>query len=71
MRPCAPVSSRAKLRDWSPRRDKCQFSTTSPPLLSFRGLLKDSEVSSEKTVKKEANFKALEALQEVPPIATA
>jgi hypothetical protein len=33
MRPCAPVSSRPKLKDWSPGRDKCQFSTTSPPLL--------------------------------------
>ena len=42
------------------------------PLISckgnFREVLKGSEANSEKTVKKEANF---EALQEVPPIATA
>ena len=41
MRPCAPVSSRAKLRDWSPKRDKWQFSTTSHPF-SFVHLMKRS-----------------------------
>jgi parallel beta-helix repeat protein len=50
MRPCAPVSSRAKLRDWSPRRDKCQFSTTSPPYLlrTEKGsnlVIKDSKIN--------------------------
>jgi len=36
MRPCAPVSSRAKLKDWSPGRDKCRIFNYVPSVLNSR-----------------------------------
>jgi len=54
MRPCAPVSSRAKLKDWSPGRNKCQFSTTLY-ILGERGYTskdKVEKVYSKSTIKR-------------------